>query len=75
MKALVIADGIDGIIGFSQTSNSMISQLAASGKTRKVFAHCLNAKKGGGLFVIGHMMKPKVKLTPLVPNLYVTLHF
>lgn len=51
----------------------MISQLASSGKVRKIFAHCLDTIKGGGIFAIGNVVQPKVKMTPLVPKMYVTL--
>lgn len=49
----------------------MISQLASSGKVRKMFAHCLDGLNGGGIFAIGHIVQPKVNTTPLVPNQYV----
>ncbi|MCL7050807.1 hypothetical protein MKW94_006163, partial [Papaver nudicaule] len=35
---------------------------------KKVFAHCLDGIKGGGIFAIGQVVQPKVKTTPLVPN-------
>lgn len=59
---------VDGIIGFGQANSSLISQLAASGKVNKVFSHCLDGSNGGGIFAIGHVVQPKVKSTPLVPN-------
>ncbi|XP_042512191.1 aspartic proteinase 36-like isoform X2 [Macadamia integrifolia] len=59
---------LDGILGFGQTNTSMISQLASAGKVRRMFAHCLSGTKGGGMFAIGHVMEPKVKTTPLVPD-------
>lgn len=49
----------------------MISQLASTGKVRKMFAHCLDGLNGGGIFAIGHIVQPKVNMTPLVPNQYV----
>ncbi|XP_009392636.2 aspartic proteinase 36 [Musa acuminata AAA Group] len=61
-------EALDGILGFGQSNSSMISQLAASGTARKIFAHCLDTINGGGLFVIGHVVQPKVKTTPLVPD-------
>lgn len=64
---------LDGIIGFGQSNSSMISQLAASGKSSRIFAHCLDTVNGGGIFVIGHVVEPKVKTTPLVPAQYVIL--
>ncbi|XP_016515427.2 aspartic proteinase 36 [Nicotiana tabacum] len=59
---------VDGIIGFGQANSSLISQLAVSGKVKKVFAHCLDGSNGGGIFAIGQVVQPKVKSTPLVPN-------
>ncbi|XP_010241480.1 PREDICTED: aspartic proteinase-like protein 2 [Nelumbo nucifera] len=59
---------LDGILGFGQSNASMISQLASAGKMRKMFAHCLDNVNGGGIFAIGHVVQPKVKTTPMVPN-------
>jgi len=55
----------------------MISQLASSGKVKKMFAHCLNGINGGGIFAIGHVVQPKVKMTPLLPDQYAIhlIHF
>ncbi|KAK9141115.1 hypothetical protein Scep_010796 [Stephania cephalantha] len=58
----------DGILGFGQSSTSVISQLASAKKVRKIFAHCLDSKNGGGIFAIGNVVQPKVQTTPLVPN-------
>ncbi|PUZ46604.1 hypothetical protein GQ55_7G094000 [Panicum hallii var. hallii] len=60
---------LDGIIGFGQANTSMLSQLAAAGKVKKVFAHCLDIVQGGGIFAIGNVVQPKVKTTPLVPDM------
>ncbi|KAL6634338.1 hypothetical protein ACP70R_027009 [Stipagrostis hirtigluma subsp. patula] len=60
---------LDGILGFGQSNSSMLSQLAAAGKVRKIFAHCLDTVNGGGIFAIGNVVQPKVKTTPLVPNM------
>ncbi|XP_073007789.1 aspartic proteinase 36-like [Typha latifolia] len=62
------SEALDGILGFGQSNSSMISQLASSGKVKKVFAHCLDTVNGGGIFAIGNVVQPKVKTTPLVPN-------
>ncbi|CAH9104517.1 unnamed protein product [Cuscuta europaea] len=59
---------VDGIIGFGQANSSVISQLAASGKVKKIFSHCLDNKNGGGIFAIGQIVEPKVNSTPLVQN-------
>ncbi|KAK8944049.1 Aspartic proteinase-like protein 2 [Platanthera guangdongensis] len=62
-------EAVDGILGFGQSNTSMLSQLASAGKVRKVFSHCLDTKRGGGIFAIGQVVQPKVKTTPLVPNM------
>jgi len=39
---------------------------------KKMFSHCLDTIKGGGIFAIGgDVVQPKVKTTPLVPGMYV----
>ncbi|KAI0492736.1 hypothetical protein KFK09_027012 [Dendrobium nobile] len=65
------AEAVDGILGFGQSNSSMLSQLASAGKVRKMFSHCLDTKNGGGIFAIGHVVQPKVKTTPLVPDMYI----
>ncbi|KAL4193063.1 hypothetical protein AMTRI_Chr06g197470 [Amborella trichopoda] len=59
---------LDGIFGFGQANSSVISQLASSGKVKKMFAHCLDGIHGGGIFSIGQVVQPSLKTTPLVPN-------
>ena len=49
----------------------MLSQLAAAGKVKRIFSHCLDTINGGGIFAIGDVVQPKVKTTPLVPGMYV----
>lgn len=67
------SDGaLSGLMGFGQANSSILSQLASSGKVKKIFAHCLDSKQGGGIFTIGEVVEPKVKTTPLVPNQYVS---
>ncbi|QCE12814.1 aspartic proteinase-like protein 2 [Vigna unguiculata] len=61
-------EALDGILGFGKANSSMISQLASSGKVKKMFAHCLNGVNGGGIFAIGHVVQPKVNMTPLLPD-------
>ncbi|KAL6191380.1 hypothetical protein ACLB2K_037771 [Fragaria x ananassa] len=61
-------EALDGILGFGKSNLSIISQLASSGKVKKMFAHCLDGKNGGGIFAIGRVVQPKVNMTPLVPN-------
>ncbi|KAI4981247.1 hypothetical protein ZWY2020_021732, partial [Hordeum vulgare] len=63
------SQALDGILGFGQSNSSMLSQLAAAGKVRKVFAHCLDTINGGGIFAIGDVVQPKVSTTPLVPGM------
>lgn len=64
-------NAVDGIIGFGAANNSVISQLAAAGTVKRMFAHCLNGDNGGGIFAIGQVVEPKVNSTPLLPNRYV----
>ncbi|KAF4346372.1 hypothetical protein G4B88_010067 [Cannabis sativa] len=61
-------EALDGILGFGKSNSSVISQLASSGRVKKMFAHCLDGTNGGGIFAIGHVVQPKVNMTPLVPN-------
>lgn len=62
------SEALDGILGFGQANSSMLSQLASSGKVKKIFAHCLDSINGGGIFAIGDVVQPKVNTTPLVPD-------
>ncbi|XP_047313941.1 aspartic proteinase 36-like, partial [Impatiens glandulifera] len=59
---------LDGIVGFGRSNSSFISQLAACGTVKKIFAHCLDGVNGGGIFSIGHVVQPKVNTTRLLPN-------
>ena len=68
-------EALDGILGFGKANSSMISQLASSGKVKKIFAHCLNGVNGGGIFAIGHVVQPKVNMTPLLTDQYYSLSF
>ncbi|GJN21054.1 hypothetical protein PR202_gb08500 [Eleusine coracana subsp. coracana] len=63
------SQALDGILGFGQSNSSMLSQLAAAGKVRKIFAHCLDTVNGGGIFAIGNVVQPRVKTTPLVTGM------
>lgn len=60
-------------MGFGQANSSVLSQLSASGKVQKMFSHCLDSEKGGGIFSIGQVVEPKMNHTPLIPNQYVML--
>ncbi|KAH6804827.1 Protein phosphatase 2C family protein [Perilla frutescens var. frutescens] len=62
------SQAVDGIVGFGQANTSILSQLALSGKVKKIFSHCLDGKKGGGIFAVGEVVQPKVDRTPLVPD-------
>ncbi|CAI8613283.1 unnamed protein product [Vicia faba] len=62
-------EALDGIIGFGQSNSSVLSQLAASGKVKRIFSHCLDSINGGGIFSIGEVMEPKYNTTPLVPRM------
>ncbi|KAF5783377.1 putative nepenthesin [Helianthus annuus] len=59
-------DALDGILGFGNSNASVISQLASSGKVKRMFAHCLDSDNGGGIFAIGHVVQPKVNSTHLI---------
>lgn len=59
---------LDGILGFGQSNTSMISQLANAKKVKKMFSHCLDGNKGGGIFAIGEVVEPKVKTTPILED-------
>ncbi|EYU32742.1 hypothetical protein ABFS82_14G041400 [Erythranthe guttata] len=61
-------DALDGILGFGKSNSSMLSQLASSGRVKKMFAHCLDGVNGGGIFAIGHVVQPQVNTTPLVQD-------
>lgn len=60
-------DRVDGIIGFGRANSSVLSQLAETGKVKKIFAHCLD-DENGGIFAIGKVTEPKVKSTPLAAS-------
>ncbi|KAE9617751.1 putative nepenthesin [Lupinus albus] len=62
-------DALCGIMGFGQSNSSVLSQLAASGKVKKVFSHCLDTIQGGGIFSIGEVVQPKFNRTSLVPKM------
>lgn len=64
-------EALNGILGFGKSNSSMLSQLASSGRVKKMFAHCLDGVNGGGIFAIGHVVQPLVNTTPLVSNQYV----
>ncbi|XP_013627035.1 PREDICTED: aspartic proteinase-like protein 2 isoform X1 [Brassica oleracea var. oleracea] len=59
---------VDGVMGFGQANTSVLSQLAAAGDAKRVFSHCLDNVKGGGIFAIGVVDSPADKTTPMVPN-------
>lgn len=62
------SNAVDGILGFGAANSSVLSQIAAAGKVKKVFSHCLDDDSGGGIFAIGEVVSPKVTTTPLLPN-------
>ncbi|XP_051141175.1 aspartic proteinase 39-like [Andrographis paniculata] len=62
------SQAVDGIVGLGQANTSILSQLAQAGKVRRVFSHCLDGRKGGGVFAIGEVAEPRFNSTPLVPN-------
>ncbi|EEE62585.1 hypothetical protein OsJ_17388 [Oryza sativa Japonica Group] len=52
-------------MGLGPSNTSLVYQLAKSQKWKKMFAHCLDGKRSGGIFVLGHIVGPKVRKTPL----------
>ncbi|XP_061351181.1 aspartic proteinase 36 [Gastrolobium bilobum] len=62
-------EALDGIMGFGQANSSVLSQLAASGKVKKIFSHCLDSVNGGGIFSVGEVVDPKFNTTSLVPRM------
>ncbi|BAS92612.1 Os05g0187600 [Oryza sativa Japonica Group] len=56
---------VDGVMGLGPSNTSLVYQLAKSQKWKKMFAHCLDGKRSGGIFVLGHIVGPKVRKTPL----------
>uniref|UniRef100_A0ACD5WDS7 Uncharacterized protein n=1 Tax=Avena sativa TaxID=4498 RepID=A0ACD5WDS7_AVESA len=59
----------DGIIGFGQNAVPAISQLNSQGLSPKVFSHCLKGSEdGGGILVLGEVVKPGIVFTPLIPS-------
>ncbi|XP_027352062.1 aspartic proteinase-like protein 2 [Abrus precatorius] len=62
-------ESLDGIMGFGQAHSSVLSQLASTQKMKKVFSHCLDNIKGGGIFAIGEVVQPKLNTTSLVPRM------
>ncbi|CAN0859564.1 Aspartic proteinase 36 [Linum grandiflorum] len=62
------SEALDGIVGFGQSNTSMFSQLASSGKVKRVFSHCLDSVNGGGIFAIGEVVEPKFSTTPMIPH-------
>jgi hypothetical protein len=57
----------DGILGLGQNELSIISQLNSQGLSPKVFSHCLKgSEEGGGIFVLGKIVSPRLIFTPLV---------
>lgn len=68
------SEALDGILGFGKANASVISQLASSGKLKKMFAHCLNGdNNGGGIFAIGNVVQPKVNSTHLIQDQWVII--
>jgi hypothetical protein len=60
---------VDGLIGFGQSSISVLSQLAANGTTPNIFAHCLQGdSNASSTLVIGEVTEPGIVYTSMVPN-------
>ncbi|CAK9226439.1 unnamed protein product [Sphagnum troendelagicum] len=62
-------EAVDGLIGFGQSSISVLSQLAANGTTPNIFAHCLQGdSNASSTLVIGEVTEPGIVYTSMVPN-------
>jgi hypothetical protein len=62
-------EAVDGLIGFGQSSISVLSQLAANGTTPNIFAHCLQGdSNASSTLVIGEITEPGIVYTSMVPN-------
>ncbi|VAI80314.1 unnamed protein product [Triticum turgidum subsp. durum] len=61
---------IDGILAFGEQQLSIISQLNSLGVSPKKFSHCLKgSEEGGGIFLLGEIVEPRLVFTPLAgPN-------
>lgn len=60
---------LDGILGFGQSSLSVIAQLMSRNEAPGEFAHCLeNEGQGGGILVIGKVQAPGLVFTPILQN-------
>uniref|UniRef100_A0A453T0C4 Xylanase inhibitor N-terminal domain-containing protein n=1 Tax=Aegilops tauschii subsp. strangulata TaxID=200361 RepID=A0A453T0C4_AEGTS len=56
----------DGILAFGQQQLSIISQLNSLGVSPKKFSHCLKgSEEGGGIFLLGEIVEPRLVFTPL----------
>lgn len=75
LKSLSSSFTVDGVMGLGPSNTSLVYQLAKSQKWKKMFAHCLDGKRSGGIFVLGHIVGPKVRKTPLDQTRYLTLLF
>ncbi|KAI3725330.1 hypothetical protein L1987_65116 [Smallanthus sonchifolius] len=63
-----MADEYSALIRNGQSNTSLLSQLASAKKVKKTFSHCLDGKKGGGIFAIGEVVEPKIKTTPILDD-------
>ncbi|KAI4970050.1 hypothetical protein ZWY2020_000964 [Hordeum vulgare] len=65
----------DGILAFGQQQLSIPSQLNSLGLSPKKFSHCLKgSEEGGGIFLLGEIMSPKLVYTPLAAGPYYNLN-
>uniref|UniRef100_A0ACD5WCW2 Uncharacterized protein n=1 Tax=Avena sativa TaxID=4498 RepID=A0ACD5WCW2_AVESA len=59
----------DGIVGFGKSAPSVILQQNSQGVSPKAFSHCLTSSDdGGGIVVLGKVVKPGLVFTPLVQS-------
>ncbi|CAN1236133.1 Aspartic proteinase 36, partial [Linum grandiflorum] len=52
----------------AQQSGQLGTSTEALDGVKRVFSHCLDSVKGGGIFAIGEVVAPKVPTTPMIPN-------
>lgn len=57
---------LDGVIGLARGNSTLIMQLAYAKKSLKTFSHCIDRRRGGGIFAIGELVVPEVEFTPLI---------
>ncbi|CAI0397721.1 unnamed protein product [Linum tenue] len=52
----------------ARQSGDLGSSTEAALGVKKIFAHCLDGENGGGIFAIGHVVEPRVNMTPIIQD-------